>query len=70
MSRKGYAACEGFFGRVKNEMYCGRNWAGIKLEDFMCFLDRYIHWYNESRIKISLGAMNPVSYRQHLGITT
>ncbi|MDF7663053.1 IS3 family transposase, partial [Erwiniaceae bacterium L1_54_6] len=27
-------------------------------------------WYNESRIKISLGAMSPVKYRQHLGITT
>ncbi|MBK4772814.1 MAG: IS3 family transposase [Pantoea sp. Morm] len=74
MSRKGCssdnAACEGFFGRVKNEMYYGRSWAGITLEDFMCFLDRYIRWYNESRIKISLGAMSPVSYRQHLGITT
>ncbi|MFP2513565.1 IS3 family transposase, partial [Buttiauxella agrestis] len=27
-------------------------------------------WYNEKRIKISLGAMSPVKYRQHLGITT
>ncbi|MDC7861901.1 integrase [Pantoea ananatis] len=74
MSRKGCssdnAACEGFFGRVKNEMYYGRNWAGTTLEDFMCFLDRYIRWYNESLIKISLGAMSPVKYRQHLGITT
>lgn len=32
MSRKGCssdnAACEGFFGRVKNEMFYGRNWTG------------------------------------------
>jgi transposase InsO family protein len=74
MSRKGCssddAACEGFFGRVKNDMYYGRSWAGITLEDFMCFLHRYIRWYNESRITISLSAMSPVSYRQHLGITT
>lgn len=74
MSRKGCssdnAACEGFFGRLKNEMYYGRNWAGITLKDFMCFLDRYIRWYNEKRIKISLGAMSPVKYRQHSGITT
>ncbi|WP_405022668.1 IS3 family transposase [Klebsiella pneumoniae] len=35
-----------------------------------CFLDRYIRWYNEKRIKLSLGAMSPVKYRQHLGITT
>lgn len=33
-------------------------------------LDRYIRWYNEKRIKLSLGAMSPVKYRQHLGITT
>lgn len=39
-------------------------------ELFICFLDRYIRWYNEERIKLSLGAMSPVKYRQHLGITT
>jgi transposase InsO family protein len=74
MSRKGCssdnAACEGFFGRVKNEMYYGRNWASTTQEEFICFLDRYIRWYNEKRIKLSLGAMSPVKYRQHLGITT
>lgn len=35
MSRKGCssdnAACEGFFGRVKNEIFYGRNWVGITL---------------------------------------
>ncbi|HFD2996934.1 TPA: IS3 family transposase, partial [Klebsiella quasipneumoniae subsp. similipneumoniae] len=74
MSRKGCssdnAACEGFFGRIKNEMFYGRDWAGITLEKFICFLDRYIRWYNEKSIKLSLGAMSPVKYRQHLGITT
>ncbi|MBW9380361.1 IS3 family transposase, partial (plasmid) [Escherichia coli] len=74
MSRKGCssdnAACEGFFGRIKNEMFYGRNWTGITLEKFICFLDRYIRWYNEKRIKLSLGAMSPVKYRQYLGITT
>lgn len=74
LSRKGCssdnAACEGFFGRIKNEMFYGRDWAGITLEKFICFLDRYIRWYNEKRIKLSLGAMSPVKYRQHLGITT
>ncbi len=46
MSRKGCssdnAACEGYFGRVKNEMYYGRNWAGITLKNFMCLLDSYL----------------------------
>uniref|UniRef100_UPI0011591A6E IS3 family transposase n=1 Tax=Klebsiella pneumoniae TaxID=573 RepID=UPI0011591A6E len=53
-----------------NEMFYGRDWTGITLEKFICFLDRYIRWYNEKRIKLSLGAMSPVKYRQHLGITT
>lgn len=26
------AACEGFFGRVKNEMFYGRKWTGITLD--------------------------------------
>ena len=43
---------------------------GEDQEKFICFLDRYIRWYNEKRIKLSLGAMSPVKYRQHLGITT
>ncbi|SQC05969.1 putative transposase-like protein [Klebsiella pneumoniae] len=34
-------------------MFYGRNWAGITLEKFICFLDRYIRWYNEKRIKLS-----------------
>ena len=50
MSRKGCSpdnsACEGFFGRLKNEMYYGRSWAGVSLERFMEILDNYIHWYN------------------------
>ncbi|HHI5694485.1 TPA: IS3 family transposase [Escherichia coli] len=25
-------------------------------------MDRYIRWYNEKRIKLSLGAMSPVKY--------
>lgn len=46
MSRKGCssddAAGEGFFGRVENEMYYGRNWASTTQEEFIFFLDRYM----------------------------
>ena len=31
-------------------------------------MDRYIRWYNEKRIKLSLGVMSPTKYRQHLGM--
>jgi transposase InsO family protein len=74
MSRKGCspdnAACEGFFGRLKNEMYYCRNWAGTTVEAFMNELNSYIQWYNERRIKLSLQAMSPVDYRRRLGIAT
>ncbi|MFS8981610.1 IS3 family transposase [Cupriavidus necator] len=74
MSRKGCspdnAACEGFFGRLKNEMYYCRDWAGTTVDGFMHELNSYIHWYNERRIKLSLQAMSPVNYRRHLGIAT
>lgn len=74
MSRKGCspdnAACEGFFGRLKNEMFFNRNWAGISIDEFIQEMDTYIRWYNERRIKLSLGAMSPMEYRQHLGLAT
>ena len=31
-------------------------------------LDEYLHWYNEKRIKMSLGAMSPLEYRRDLGL--
>ncbi|MEQ8200680.1 MAG: IS3 family transposase [Syntrophomonadaceae bacterium] len=72
MSKKGCspdnAACEGFFGRLKNEMFYNRSWIGIDIEVFMGILDGYLVWYNEKRIKLSLGAMSPLEYRQSLGL--
>ncbi|NMF91649.1 IS3 family transposase [Aromatoleum petrolei] len=72
MSRKGCspdnAACEGFFGRLKNEMYYHRNWINTTLGEFMQQVDSYIRWYNQHRIKLSLGGLSPLEYRQFLGI--
>nr|MDA3951385.1 IS3 family transposase [Spirochaeta sp.] len=28
-----------------------------------------IRWYNEKRIKLSLGGVSPVEYRERLGLT-
>ena len=74
MSKKGCspdnAACEGFFGRLKNEMFYNRNWNRITIEAFINTLDEYMHWYNEKRIKMSLGGMSPLEYRRSLGIAT
>ena len=74
MSRKGCspdnAACEGFFGRLKTELFYPRNWQTTTIEQFIQIVDSYIHWYNEKRIKISLGSLSPSEYRESLGLTT
>ena len=31
-------------------------------------VDFYICWYNEKRIKISLGSLSPIEYRESLGL--
>lgn len=73
MSRKGCspdnAACEGFFGRLKTELFYPRNWQATTIEQFIEVVDSYIRWYNEKRIKISLGSLSPLEYRKSLGFT-
>jgi len=62
------AACEGLFGRIKNEMLYNRNWIEVTLDSFMELLDRDLQWYNTARIKMSLGGKSPVQYRVSLGL--
>ena len=72
MSRKGCspdnAACEGFFGRLKTEMFFPRQWLSTTIEEFVAALDAYIRWYNDARIKSSLGFRSPAEHRRSLGI--
>ncbi|WP_414150638.1 IS3 family transposase [Acetobacterium carbinolicum] len=72
MSKKGCSpdnsACEGFFGRLKNEMFYGCSWTGVTIDQFIDQLDAYIQWYGEKRIKLSLGGMSPLNYRKSLGL--
>ena len=72
MSKKGCSpdnsACEGFFGRLKNEFFYGRDWSDYTIEEFISALDQYIVWYNNIRIKKSLGFLSPAEYRQKLGL--
>jgi putative transposase len=46
MLRKGCspdnAACEGFFGRLKTELFYPRNWQGTTIEQFIQVADAYI----------------------------
>lgn len=72
MSKKGCSpdnsACEGLFGRLKNEMFYNRDWTGVSIPEFIDILNEYLIWYNEKRIKISLGNMSPMEYRQSIGL--
>jgi putative transposase len=72
MSKKGCSpdnsACEGFFGRLKNEMFYCRSWKGVSIDQFIDELDSYLRWYNEKRIKMSLRSMSPVAYRRSIGL--
>lgn len=73
MSRKGCshdnAACEGFFGRLKTQLFYPRDWQATSIDQFVQILDAYIRWYNEKPTKISLGALSPIEYRESLGFT-
>jgi transposase InsO family protein/transposase-like protein len=72
MSQKGCSpdnsACEGLFGRLKNEMFYNQDWTDVSIPEFIDILNDYLIWYNEKRIKISLGNMSPREYRQNLGL--
>ena len=52
------SACEGLFGRLKNEMFYSRSWVGVSVNQFIGILNNYLLWYNEVRIKVSLGNMS------------
>lgn len=71
MSAKGCspdnAACEGFFGRLKNEFFHYRDWAGVSLAEFAERLEAYLLYYRSGRIKRSLGWLSPDEYRRSEG---
>lgn len=71
MSAKGCspdnAACEGFFGRLKNEFFHCRDWEGVPVAEFGRRLDAYLRYYCSGRIKRSLGWLSPDEYRASLG---
>lgn len=58
------AACDGFFGRLKNEFFYDESWLGVSNEKFIKLLDAYLECYNHERIKQSLGGMSIINYRE------
>lgn len=65
MSRKGNcldnAVAENFFGHFKEEFL--RQQTFTSLDQFKRDLDRYIHWFNNDRIRLKLKGLSPVEYR-------
>ena len=59
MSAKGCspdnAAAEGFFGRLKQEFFHKRSFAGVSMDEFIGMLDDYMVWYRDKRIKTEFG---------------
>ena len=53
---------------MKNEMFYGQSWIGVSIEQFIDTLAKYIQWYAEKRIKVSLDGLSPLEYRRHLGL--
>ena len=66
MSRKGScldnSVMENFFGLLKQEIYYGRVYHSY--EELKAAIEEYIVYYNERRIKKSLGRMSPAEYRR------
>ncbi|TCK96567.1 integrase-like protein [Paraburkholderia sp. BL9I2N2] len=63
MSRKGCspdnAACYGFFGRLKMELFYPRDRQATTIDQFIEAVDCYIRWYNESGSKSRLAHSVP-----------
>jgi transposase InsO family protein len=57
MSRKGCsldnAACEGFFGRLKTELFYPRDRRATTVDQFIEIVDSYIRWYSATRVAVS-----------------
>ena len=53
---------ENFFGLLKQEIYYGRVYHSY--EELKTAIEEYIVYYNERRIKKSLGWISPVEYRR------
>ncbi len=52
---------ENFFGHLKEEMYYRRDYRNV--EELESAVNEYITYWNQKRIKLSLGGLSPVEYR-------
>jgi transposase InsO family protein len=50
-------------------MFYSRDWMSTTIDEFITAVDTYIYWYNEVRIKSSLGFRSPAEHRRMWGIS-
>ena len=54
--------------RMKQEMFCGRDWSGVSLDEFMKAIGGCLVWLCSGRIKTAPGNKTPMEHRQSLGL--
>ncbi len=74
MSRRGHspdnAACEAFFGRMKVELFYGRDWSGWDAARFSGVVGDCVGWYNSGRLKRFADGYDTIDGRRgRLGLT-
>jgi hypothetical protein len=53
---------------MKNEMFYGKDWMGVTIDEFIQQINTYARWYNAEQIKGCLGWLSPLEYRWSLGL--
>ena len=73
MSRKGNSIdnglMESFFGVLKREIFYGMEDSYKSVDELRVAIEEYIEYYNNSRIKVKLGGLSPVEYRERFSKT-
>lgn len=49
-------------------MFYKKDWKDVTINEFIDIVNNYIKWYNEKKIKQSLGYKSPIEYRKELGL--
>ena len=61
-------AGEGILGRIKNVVIYRRDLKVWVLDCSIYFIDRYLNWLRNERVKIRLNKKSPKEYRSELGL--
>lgn len=60
---------KGFFGTIKNEMFYNEGQANMTVKEFIPYLEKYLVWFREKRIKESLGYKSMIDKRKEDGVS-